>query len=60
MKNFDLNLNACGVSEISEREMKEVNGGVWWSVIVAYILLEALVNPTAHCNALVEGFNSFK
>ncbi|GHT40360.1 hypothetical protein AGMMS49965_08510 [Bacteroidia bacterium] len=32
MKN--LNLNAYGVSEMSEAQMREVEGGSWWKILI--------------------------
>lgn len=46
------------VRNLNENELKEINGGAWWPFIVGYILVEAALNPTAHINALVEGYNS--
>jgi len=52
MKNFDL--KACGVSEISEREMKEVNGGWFWVGIVLGLLIAECLDKNA-ANDFEEG-----
>jgi hypothetical protein len=55
-----LELECFGVQELDAGEMKEVNGGLWWQVVVAYVLLEALLNPEAHINAFMEGLEAGK
>jgi len=57
MKKFDL--NAYGVEEMCESQTREVNGG-WWQFVVTYIIIEAALNPNAHINAFMEGYNSVK
>jgi len=57
MKNFDL--KACGVSEMSTLEAEKVNGG-FWHFVVAYVIVEIILNPVAHYNAFMDGYNSFK
>ncbi len=56
---FDL--NKMGLVPMGDSEMKEVDGGwVWWPIIAGYVLLEAALNPKAHINAFMEGWNSVK
>jgi len=48
-----------GLAPMDEFEMQEVDGGVGWlPILCSYVLLEALVNPTAHINAFKQGWNS--
>jgi len=51
------NLETMGVQEMNAEEMKEENGGIW-QYVVAYILIEALINPSAHIQAFKDGYNS--
>lgn len=41
--------------ELEAKEAQEINGG-WWPLFVAMVLIQALTNPQAHINELVQGF----
>ena len=57
-----LKLQSFGVVEMNAEEMKESNGGAFWSVlwpiVSVYVLWEAAQNPKAHTDALKKGWNS--
>ncbi|MFP4341861.1 MAG: hypothetical protein ACLFQO_15540 [Cyclobacteriaceae bacterium] len=44
--------------ELNERELGVIEGGWWLPIIAAYVLLEAALNPSAHVEAFMDGFNS--
>lgn len=49
------NLN---VIELRKDELSHINGGSYWGPIAGmYILLEAALNPTAHYEAFMQGWN---
>ena len=58
MKNT-MSLENYGVVEMTTREMKTKNGGIWKYVIgfAASIASEIATNPKAHFDAFMDGFN---
>ncbi|WP_420577167.1 hypothetical protein [Ekhidna sp.] len=45
--------------ELKREELQEVEGGTGWGPIVGmYVLMEAALNPTAHYEAFMEGWNA--
>ncbi|MBN1951168.1 MAG: class IIb bacteriocin, lactobin A/cerein 7B family [Bacteroidales bacterium] len=46
-----------GLSELNQRELESTHGGIW-PYIVAYVLVEAFLNPSAHIEAFREGWNT--
>ena len=58
MKNFDLNV--YGVSEMSEAQTRDVNGGIWWvaGIVVGLILSE--LNDRNSASDFAEGFAAAK
>ena len=53
MKKHDLAI--CNVVELDAEEAQQINGG-WLQLFVTLVLIQALTNPQAHLNALVQGF----
>ncbi|MGB5435636.1 MAG: hypothetical protein WBM98_07085 [Maribacter sp.] len=56
------NLEKFEVRELSAQEITEIEGGFWNYVVsaIAYVAYEWAANPTAHNNAVAEGYNSYK
>lgn len=52
------NLEIYGVQEMDTTEMKKTDGGLIWLVYlaIAYIVVEAAINPQAHVDAFNEGW----
>jgi lactobin A/cerein 7B family class IIb bacteriocin len=49
-----LNLEAYGVSEMTDAEMRKTNGGGWWwivGVIIGGLIYDIASNPTATAEA---------
>jgi len=56
-----LELEKIGVQEISPEQLKKKEGGcLFFGVIVTYVLVEALLNPSAHIQAFKEGMDMAK
>ena len=53
-----MNTKYLCVQELNKKEKKNINAGGWAPFIVGYLLIEALMNPEAHINAMMEGYNS--
>ena len=59
------NLCISGVEELSASEEASITGGTpWVAFAVTYIFIQALMNPTAHIDAFLqgvsEGYNAVK
>ena len=52
-----LNLEELNVTKLDDIVLSQTNGGIW-QYVVAYILIEALLNPSAHIEAFRAGYNS--
>jgi len=52
-----IQLDELNVTKLDEEVLSETNGGIW-QYVVAYILVEALLNPSVHLQAFNEGWNS--
>ena len=55
-----LELEKIGVQGMSPEQLKRKNGGFIIAAIVGYILIEALLNPSAHIQAFSEGMEMVK
>lgn len=56
MKNLEEN---ALMQEMNVNEMQDVNGGLIWLVRVAqFVLMEAILNPSAAKDAFMRGYNS--
>ncbi len=51
-----LELKSLGLQELDSKELKESNGG-WWQIIVGAIIIDALLNPEAAVDAIIDGYN---
>lgn len=49
-----LDLVSWDVVPLDAKEAEQTSGG-WWQFFVGYVLMQALVNPQAHIDALVDG-----
>lgn len=52
------NLENYGVHELYAQEIRKTDGG-YWQILVAAILTDMLLNPSATADAWNEGYNSF-
>lgn len=52
MKTFAL--EEYGVIQLETKDAQEITGG-WWNFFIAFVLVQAAVNPQAHLKALVQG-----
>lgn len=56
-----LELEKIGVQELSPEQLKRKEGGwIILGAIVGYVLVEALLNPSAHIQAFKEGMEMAK
>ncbi len=53
-----INLSSFNSQELSRTEAASINGGnLWGEFALTYILISALINPRAHIDSFVTGFN---
>lgn len=52
------NLENYGVQELNAQEIKKTDGG-YWQILLAAIITDMLLNPSATADAWTEGYNSF-
>lgn len=49
-------LNHSGLIQLKVQEQQKTNGG-YWQIVVAYVLVEAMLNPQSHFDSFMHGYN---
>lgn len=51
-----INFKELGLVELKTEESETIQGGYWWAFVVAYVLVESVLNPVSTYNSFKAGF----